>query len=70
VKFETTGGTGDADLFVKLGSTPTSSSYDCKSGGGTSAEICTINAPQAGTYYVRLYGYSAASGVTLTGQYF
>ncbi|TMO20657.1 PPC domain-containing protein, partial [Pseudoalteromonas sp. S4741] len=26
----TSGGTGDADLFVKFGSQPTSSSYDCR----------------------------------------
>jgi serine protease len=69
VTFTTSGGTGDADLFVRRGSAPTSALYDCKSGGGTNAETCTLTNLQAGTYYVRLYGYSAAASVSLVGQY-
>ncbi|WP_224363933.1 PPC domain-containing protein [Hyalangium versicolor] len=69
VTFTTSGGTGDADLYVKRGSVPTSALYDCKSGGSTNAETCTLTNLQAGTYYVRLYGYGAASSVSLVGQY-
>jgi hypothetical protein len=32
-------------------------------------ETCTINSPTAGTYYIRIYGYTAASGITLTATY-
>lgn len=67
--FTTSGGTGDADLFVKRGSVPDRTSNDCSSAGGTNAETCTLTNHQAGTYYVRLYGYSAASSISLVGQY-
>ena len=69
LKFVTSGGTGDMDLYVKFGSAPTDSVYDCRSNGGTNAETCNIATAQTGTYYVRLKAYSAFSGVTLTGSY-
>ncbi len=68
VTFKTTGGTGDADLYVKLGSAPTTSSYTGKSDGSTATETVTLTNPAAGTYYVMVYGYTAASGITLTGS--
>ena len=69
LKFVTSGGTGDADLYAKFGSAPTSTSNDCKSEGGTNAETCTIATAQAGTYYVLVKGYSAFSGLSITGSY-
>jgi hypothetical protein len=65
----TSGGTGDADLYVKLGAKPTTSVYDCRSYGSTTAETCTITAPAAGAYYILINGYTAFSGVTLTATY-
>ncbi len=44
------GGTGDADLYVKFGSVPTSSSYDCRPYKSGNAETCTLNSPKAGTW--------------------
>lgn len=58
------GGTGDADLYVHT-ATPTTSTYTCRPYAGGNTEYCAISAPKAGTWYVSLYGYSAASGVTL-----
>lgn len=69
LKFVTSGGTGDSDLYAKFGSAPTTTSNDCKSEGGTNAETCTIATAQAGTYYVLVKGYSAFSGVSITGSY-
>jgi hypothetical protein len=69
LRFDTTGGTGDADLYVQFGSVPTELSYGCRSAGGTNSETCIMTNVQAGTYYVRVYGYSAASSVSLVGQY-
>ncbi|MBI2380526.1 MAG: S8 family serine peptidase [Gammaproteobacteria bacterium] len=69
LKFVTSGGSGDADLFVRFGSKPTSGSYDCKSEGSTNSETCNIATAQAGTYYVGVYGYAAFSGMSLTGSY-
>jgi PKD repeat protein len=69
LKFVTAGGTGDADLYVKFGSAPTTASYDCRPYLGGNAETCTIATAQAGTYHVLLRGYSAYAGVSLTGSY-
>jgi len=69
LKFVSSGGSGDADLYVKFGSAPTTTSYACKSEGSTNAETCTIATAQAGKYYVLLRGYSAFSGLSLTGSY-
>lgn len=67
--FTTSGGTGDADLYVKFGSAPTDSSYDCRPYRSGNAESCSYASPQAGTYYVRLKAYSTFSGVSLVGNY-
>ncbi len=64
MKFELAGGTGDADLYVRYGSAPTTTTYDCRSAGATSDESCVINGAKQGTYYVLIKGYSAYSGVT------
>ncbi len=63
------GGSGDADLYVRQGSAPTDSTYGCRPYLNGNNETCTFNAPTAGTYYVRLKAYSTFSGVTLTANY-
>jgi len=65
----TSGGSGDEDLYVKLGSTPTTSSYDCRPYVTGNNESCTSSSPTAGTYYIMLNGYSAFSGVTLKASW-
>jgi hypothetical protein len=50
VTFNMSGGSGDADLYIKLGSAPTSSSYDCRPYASGNTEACNFTA--AGTYYV------------------
>jgi subtilase family serine protease len=67
--FTLSGGTGDADLYVKFGSAPTLTSYDCRPYVSGNAETCTIATAQAGTYYVMVNAYAAYSGVTLKGSY-
>jgi serine protease len=67
--FTLSGGTGDADLYVKFGSAPTTSSYDCRPYVAGNSETCTMSPVQAGTYYVMVNTYAAYSGVTLKGSY-
>ncbi|HWO17605.1 MAG TPA: M4 family metallopeptidase [Kofleriaceae bacterium] len=67
--FTISGGTGDVDMYVKLGAQPSDTVYDCRPYLGGNAETCTFTPPTAGTYYVGLRTYSAYSGVTLTGSY-
>jgi V8-like Glu-specific endopeptidase len=69
LKFVMSGGTGDADMYVKYGSAPTDTVYDCRPYANGNAETCTMATTQAGTYYVRLKAYTSFSGVSLTGSY-
>lgn len=59
------GGSGDADLYVRRGANPTTSVYDCRPFRNGNNETCTISNPAEGTYFIRLRGYRAFSGVTL-----
>lgn len=63
------GGSGDADLYVKSGAEPTSSSYDCRPYIAGNSETCTFATPQAGTYYVKLYGWSSYANVSLEADW-
>lgn len=63
------GGTGDADLYVRRGSAPTDTAYDCRPYLSGSSETCTLASPAAGTWYVRVKAYSGFSGLTLRAQY-
>jgi len=67
--FNIAGGSGDADLYVKFGSAPTTSSYDCRPYKSGNSESCSFASPQAGTWHVMLRAYSSYSGVSLTGSY-
>jgi xanthomonalisin len=69
LKFQISGGTGDADLYVRLNATPTTSSYTCRPYLTGNSETCTFSAPTAGTYHVRINAYTTFSGVTLTPSY-
>ncbi|MEI2453437.1 pre-peptidase C-terminal domain-containing protein [Lysobacter firmicutimachus] len=69
LKFSISGYSGDADLYVKYGSAPTTTSYDCRANLGAGAETCNIPTSQAGTYHVMVNGWSAFSGMSLVGSY-
>ncbi len=59
------GGSGDADLYVKFGSEPTTSSYTCRPYKNGSSEQCTIASPSTGTYHVKLRAYQSFANVSL-----
>ncbi|GAA5442687.1 neutral protease [Microbulbifer sp. NBRC 101763] len=71
LSFAMSGGSGDADLYVRFGAAPTTSSYDCRPFSGGNNETCDIDDAdvQAGTYYVMVRGYSSFSGVSLVGSF-
>ncbi len=65
----TTGGSGDADLYVRFGSAPTPTAFDCNSVGSSSTETCTFANPTAGTWHIAVVGFTAFSGVTVTASW-
>ena len=69
LSFAMSGGTGDADMYVKFGSASTDTVYDCRPFASGNMETCSFAAPQAGTYHVSLKAYTAFSGVSLVGNY-
>lgn len=64
-----TGGTGDADMYVRQGSPPTKTSYQCRPFRTGNEETCTFANPALGMWYVMLDGYSRYSRVTLVGSF-
>lgn len=61
----TTGGSGDADLYVRFGTAPTTSSYTCRPYTDGNNETCTFSNPPAGTWHIGVRGYAAFSGVSV-----
>jgi hypothetical protein len=61
-------GTGDADLYVKVGREPTMSSYDCRPYKTGSSETCEVTLAQPSTIGVMVNGYSASSTFKLVGK--
>ncbi len=62
----TSGGSGDADLYVLFNVLPSSGNADCASESEANNESCIIASPSAGVWYVLLEGWSAYAGLTLT----
>lgn len=69
LSIQMSGGSGDADLYVRYGSQPTTSQYDCRPYRWGNGETCTFSSPQSGTWHIMIRGYSSYSGVSLTGTY-
>ncbi|MGI9278663.1 MAG: S8 family serine peptidase [Endozoicomonas sp.] len=69
LSFNMSGGSGDADLYVRRGSKPTTSSYDCRPYRSGNSESCSFTSPGSGTWHVMLRGYSSFSGVSLVADY-
>ncbi|MEA2464866.1 MAG: hypothetical protein QOJ98_2613, partial [Acidobacteriota bacterium] len=69
LQFQTSGGTGDADLYVRFGSAPTMTVYDCRPFASGNNETCTFASPAAGTWHVMIVGDDPYSGMTLVGSY-
>ncbi len=69
LSFALSGGSGDADLYVRFGSAPTTSAYDCRPYLSGNNETCNIGSGQTGTYHVLVRGYSSYAGATLVGSF-
>lgn len=67
--FRISGGTGDADLYVRHGSEPTTSVYDCRPWKTGNSETCQFPAPMKGTYYAMIVGDPSFSNLQLEARY-
>ena len=62
-------GTGDADLYVKKGSAPTTSSWDHRPYRVGNNETVIENSPAPGVWYVMVRGWSSFSDVSLAATF-
>jgi len=69
LSFNISGGSGDADLYVKFGSQASSSNWDCRPYIGGNNETCDISSAQEGSYSVMLNAYSSYSDVSLLASF-
>lgn len=69
LQFSLAGGSGDADLFIRLGSSPTAAENDCNSRASGNDERCAVALPAAGTWFALVEGFSAFAGLTLSASY-
>lgn len=69
LEIEISGGSGDADLYVRFGNQPTTSSYDCRPYKGGNSELCEFSPPSGGTYHIGIRAYSPYSGVSLVARH-
>nr|WP_167285111.1 S8 family serine peptidase [Lysobacter alkalisoli] len=63
------GGSGDADLYVRHGERPNNALFDCRPFLFGNNEACNFASPQAGTWWIRLQAFSSYDGVTLTATW-
>ena len=61
-------GTGDADLYVKRGTAPSTTSFDCRPYKAGTAETCAVTLSLPGVIHVMVRGYAASSTFTLTAR--
>jgi hypothetical protein len=70
LRFQTSGGSGDVDLYVRFGTPPNpdGSLFDCASFGSTNDERCVVTAA-AGTWYATIRASSAFVDATFVASY-
>ena len=57
---------GTMDLYVRAGTKPTTSAFDCRGFLTGNNETCTLANPVAGVYYVMIRGFSPIQGSRLS----
>lgn len=65
----TSGGAGDVSMFVKVGDAPTTTAYDYASVHVGNTESVAVSKPVAATYYIKVVGVQAFSGVTVQANF-
>jgi hypothetical protein len=61
-------GSGDADLYVRIGAAPSTTTFQCRPFKTGSNESCLVNLPAPTTIGVMVRGFSTSSTVTLVGK--
>ncbi|MFD2179571.1 pre-peptidase C-terminal domain-containing protein [Veronia pacifica] len=65
LRVKSSGGTGDADLYVRVNQSPTINTYDCRPYSSGNSESCDVTASEGDVVFIGLRAYRAFSDVTL-----
>ncbi|HGS5371213.1 TPA: S8 family peptidase [Vibrio cholerae] len=69
LSIETNGGTGNLDLYVRLGSEPEPFAWDCASYRNGNNEVCPFPNTREGRHFITLYGTTEFNNVSLVARY-
>ncbi|TQV89603.1 M9 family metallopeptidase [Aliikangiella coralliicola] len=69
LRIEITGGTGDADLYVRAKGKPKKNKYDCRPFEDGNNEVCEFAKPRKGRWWIEIKSYERFEGVSLTASY-
>ncbi|CSA69460.1 alkaline serine exoprotease A precursor [Vibrio cholerae] len=69
LSIETNGGTGNLDLYVRLGIEPEPFAWDCASYRNGNNEVCTFPNTREGRHFITLYGTTEFNNVSLVARY-
>lgn len=62
------GGTGDADLYIRFAAQPTTADWDFRPYLNGNNESVTVSSPQSATWHISVRAFSRFCGVTLSGS--
>lgn len=68
ITVQTTGGTGDMDLYLDRGALPSEVDFRCRSYNAGNGESCVVNNPVPGEWWVMLHAYSSYQGASVTAS--
>lgn len=69
LQLTSSGGTGDADVYLRAGGYPSRTNYDVKGAVAGNAEQLRIESPQAGWYYITVFATETFAGVNLLAEF-
>ncbi|WP_326491679.1 M4 family metallopeptidase [Myxococcus stipitatus] len=69
LRFTLSGGTGDADIYVRFNTPPTTSLFDCRPYKTGNNEECAFATPSAGKWFVFVHGFTDFANATLVMTY-
>jgi PKD repeat protein len=70
LEVETSGGTGNVDLLIKLGSAPSLNDNDCLDRGPGNDHSCIIDNPDQGTWFITVRSGTTSTGVEVSAYWF
>src|SRR6266511_4029014 len=69
LRFALSGGTGNADLYVRFGTPPTRTAFDFISANATNDELIAPSAATPGTWFFMVRGRSSFSGASVVATF-